>query len=444
MQPTNILNLLTQFTIRNDALEKLRSHIQSFNPLKVLRMNHYEIRHSNVLGWLLDASGNHNLQDKVFKKFMIEVILHAENEQKNSPAGINETFFFLNHFWDLEVHREWNHTKKQKSSFKRLVDLLLISHQHKLAIIIENKVYSGEGVDQLSEYNTMVESAYPGYNIIPIYMTLFGDQPSDERYFIFSHLAFYLLLNQFIPSQFDHMNQKVYEFIQDYLKVLEELILPDKTYVELCEELYLKHRQAIELILSLDLRTLDPHEEHSRQIYELVRYYKEVSSCIKTNGYIDYFKAASKKFAIQQTELIFSGAMGNTAMWFYPKEYETVPGFSSPTATNYQRFCPYPVPYIFGPGRNGRLELKIEIGECAEDFSARRMEFVTFAASQLGISIKHSPKITQFEKETIEMSESDWTNEAVILEKMSVLYSRMQDFYQKIWSCIQQFDWNRH
>lgn len=38
----------------NKDFEKLESKLNRFNPFKVLNIERYEIRHSNVLGWLLD------------------------------------------------------------------------------------------------------------------------------------------------------------------------------------------------------------------------------------------------------------------------------------------------------------------------------------------------------------------------------------------------------
>lgn len=41
--------------------EKLHSRFSRFNPFKILRVDKFEIRHSNVLSWLLNPSENHNL-----------------------------------------------------------------------------------------------------------------------------------------------------------------------------------------------------------------------------------------------------------------------------------------------------------------------------------------------------------------------------------------------
>ncbi|WP_301171812.1 PD-(D/E)XK nuclease family protein [Brevibacillus nitrificans] len=447
MDYKSVLDILVPFTIRNEALEKLQSHVNSFNPLKVLRMNHYEIRHSNVLGWLLDPLGNHNLQDQFLKKWMIEVLLLSDNEQaKARIPEISESDFLLKHYMDIEVHREWNPRNKGKTpQSNRFIDVLLISHQHQLAIIIENKVRAGEGTDQLPDYYEMVKEKYGSYTILPIYLTLFRDAPSDERYLSFSHLDLFMLLNRFIHSQADSMNQKVYLFIQDYLKILEELTLPDEQFQDMCEDLYLRHKTAIETIIGMDLGTIKLDEKYAKETYELIRRHKEVSHYIKNNGEIDHFKAASKKFEFAHSELKLSGNFGKNSIWFYPVAYDTVPGFSACTHSNYQRFCPYAVPYIFGRDtKTGNIELKIEIGECVEEFSSRRTDFFHFVAKEAKINKNPTPKITQLKKVSLPMTEADWENEATILQKMHELFSDFQDFYPVVWSCIQKFDWQKH
>jgi hypothetical protein len=50
-------------SLLDDSIEfdKLHSKFNRFNPFKILRVDKFEIRHSNVISWLLDPSGNHNL-----------------------------------------------------------------------------------------------------------------------------------------------------------------------------------------------------------------------------------------------------------------------------------------------------------------------------------------------------------------------------------------------
>lgn len=50
----------------------LHRKFHQFNPLKVLRVSHFEIRHSNVLRWLIDPDENHQ-----FGSFFIKNYYHV-------------------------------------------------------------------------------------------------------------------------------------------------------------------------------------------------------------------------------------------------------------------------------------------------------------------------------------------------------------------------------
>ena len=63
----------------NDALlEELENYLsttklkesEKFNIFKILKLDNYEIRHSNFVAWLLDPNGSHKLGDKFLIKFI--------------------------------------------------------------------------------------------------------------------------------------------------------------------------------------------------------------------------------------------------------------------------------------------------------------------------------------------------------------------------------------
>ena len=47
----------------NESFEKLSKWSNSVNIFDVLKISRTEIRHSNILGWLLDANENHGIGD---------------------------------------------------------------------------------------------------------------------------------------------------------------------------------------------------------------------------------------------------------------------------------------------------------------------------------------------------------------------------------------------
>lgn len=69
----NLRDIL-KFYVNNPSLDKLTSKINEFNPIKILGRHEFEIKHSNVLAWLLNPNGHHGLQDGVFKRIVSEIL----------------------------------------------------------------------------------------------------------------------------------------------------------------------------------------------------------------------------------------------------------------------------------------------------------------------------------------------------------------------------------
>lgn len=128
---------LEEFLMDIEILEKLETHISQFNVFETLGIVHTEIRHSNVLSWLLTPTENHGLGDYVVRKMIQTVSYHHYDENRSDscdPLKIS-----LIDYYDFEVRREWKN-----------IDILLVSNDNKIVVAIENKVWSGESGNQLN------------------------------------------------------------------------------------------------------------------------------------------------------------------------------------------------------------------------------------------------------------------------------------------------------
>lgn len=73
----------------SEEFAKLHQKFHQFNPLKVLRVDQFEIRHSNILAWLLDPNKTYQLGGFFRKKMLTRLVMRAENEGK---GGRNRLF----------------------------------------------------------------------------------------------------------------------------------------------------------------------------------------------------------------------------------------------------------------------------------------------------------------------------------------------------------------
>jgi hypothetical protein len=429
------LQILSDYVVNNDLLEQVKLHVEAFNPLKILRMDHYEIRHSNVLAWLLDPKGNHHIRDDFFKRFVMEVLSRNDGENKNLHEKFNVTNIFLSSFHDLEVHREWNDGKHNEK-----VDVVLVSHEQEMAFIIENKVNAKEGEEQLVSYYNLVE-AYYGYPTFPIFLTKDNEEPSDLRYLTFTHLGVLEVLEKLVPNKKDYMNQRVYEFTLDYMTLIKEITMTDYQYIDLCQELYSQHKAAIELLLSLKERTLAIDDTiGSKRILDLVGQYRDVSEYVKCYGEVNHFEEAFKKFIYSFDDITYSKdhyRHGNIGLFFYPKEYEAIKGFHHLTHQNW-KCCPFPIPYIFDKYKGG-ISLKVEVAKFNSQSNDVRNEFLHFIHKRSGYNPNDKTNIRQLKKIKLPMTDEEWENESVIYSKMKSLYEEFITDKGQITKLIQEF-----
>jgi len=242
-EPSGLAKTVLDFAVNNSTLARLETLLNEFNPFKVLGIADFEIRHSNALAWLIDPHAHHGLGDSLFKNMILEVLRSSHANSSNLPKI---TDIIGADFRDLLIHREWKN-----------IDVFAISPKNNIAVVIENKIFATEGELQLEKYVDIVERAYPDYRKIFIYLTLDGDTPKgSDRYIIFKHQQIHKIVKDSAELRKDHMHAKVYDFIQQYLRILEEKTMQNEEFINICTKLYVEHKDAINAIMTFGKPTL--------------------------------------------------------------------------------------------------------------------------------------------------------------------------------------------
>ncbi|WP_374718230.1 PD-(D/E)XK nuclease family protein, partial [Neobacillus sp.] len=232
---------------------RLHQKFHQFNPLKVLRVDQFEIRHSNVLAWLLDPNENHQLGSFFIKKLLSRLIMRPENEEK--AEGWNFLSYFYASFSDAEVYRE------VKTETNRYIDLLIIVPSQKLVLLIENKFHAGESLGQLEDYLSYARKCFEkdGYTILPVFLTLASDAPSFQDYWVLDYYDVLEIIQSHIEFNREAMSDNVYDFLVYYTAILQEQLVQDEEANELALEVYQANQAAIDLLF------LSQHEEYRKQ-----------------------------------------------------------------------------------------------------------------------------------------------------------------------------------
>ena len=243
---------LREFVFDADCLGKLRKWTEKFNLFDVLRVSKYEVRHSNVLAWLLNPNENHRLGDAFLKGLMSSFLQKLTNEGKWDN---DNTFrLLLLNFYSFCVYREWKY-----------IDILLVSDDEKIVIAIENKVESDEHDNQLERYKEVLKEEYKDYEKIYIYLTVDGEQPSDTEWCILNYGD---ILKELKKINLNELPSDVALFIENYTYTIERDIVDNSELVKICNEIYGKHKKALDLIYE---NIIDDRNQVADSIREVLR-----------------------------------------------------------------------------------------------------------------------------------------------------------------------------
>ena len=230
---------LESLFINNAKLDRLDAFLSRFNPIRIMRMEGMEVRHSNILGWLLDPLETHGLGDRFLKAFLSEAL--KGESAKGRPTALDIVQADLR---DIEVRREWQH-----------IDLFLLSRRNNWAFIIENKFHSVQHNGQLAKYMQKVRSAFEPeegqLEVKGIFLTLHDEDPEDSSYASIGYDAVCELLPRVMAAEGKSLGQNVQIFLDHYIEIIKEAtgMSEERDEMEqLARALYRKHRKVLDFI----------------------------------------------------------------------------------------------------------------------------------------------------------------------------------------------------
>lgn len=221
---------LKNFLLDIDCLDQLDEWAGKFNMFDILKITRAEIRHSNLLAWLLTPYENHGLNDSIIKGFVKFAITSLESKG-------NELFdTLLMDFGSFNILREWHN-----------IDLLAISDKEKYIVCIENKIDTGEHDNQLERYQKIISDSYPDYRKTYIYLSPTGVESSiPDTWISMSYTeAIRIIENSCKKTK---LLPEAEMLINNYIEAVRRDIVGDERLAKICSEIYSKHRRALDLI----------------------------------------------------------------------------------------------------------------------------------------------------------------------------------------------------
>lgn len=279
---------LKNFLLDIECLDMLSPWTNKFNLFDVLKISRVEIRHSNMLAWLLDPNEGHGLSDMVLRGIIQKIVSNAEHLDLDIFGTL------LMDFHNFSVLREW-----------RNIDLLAVSDIGKFVLCIENKIGSREHSNQLNRYMKIINNEYPDYQKLFVYLTPDGEEASNQHWKVLSYQDILHVITAAIEKV--ELLSDVKMMIDNYTEVVRRDIVGDEKLIQICNEIYTKHRRALDLI----------YENRPDAGYQMAKILKEWCSEKAKSGIISFDPDKSAKAYIRfttptMTDIITEGSEANS------------------------------------------------------------------------------------------------------------------------------------
>ena len=224
---------LKRFLLDLKSLEKITQR-SSFNPFDVLKIARTEIRHSNMLAWLLDPNESHGLGSRIVSALVEYVV---KNNFVNEEDAFN---LLLKSKDDVTLKREWKN-----------IDILIESVSARFVICIENKIDTQDHSQQLDKYYRIIESEtkYCDFIKVFLYLTPDGRIPNEDNADVWEMISYPDII-AIIEKELEraNLNDEARMFINYYIDILRRETMEDNELIRICQQIYNEHKQALDLI----------------------------------------------------------------------------------------------------------------------------------------------------------------------------------------------------
>ena len=212
---------------------------RSFNVFDVLRYSDYEIRHSNVLAWLLTPDETHGAGDAFVKAF-VQHLKSKENNGKLAELDLEPNFGPQ----AVRVERELDN-----------VDVtVFFEGTPRLALAIENKpsAWMPDHAKQVRRYEKKLRKKYKKkYSIQSVLLTA-SDEGKPAAHTDYLHVSWHevrALIQQLLDCR-GIESGRVRDFVREYVEIVERNILGLGPSTDCFGELVKRHRGALERLLA--------------------------------------------------------------------------------------------------------------------------------------------------------------------------------------------------
>lgn len=220
--------------VNDEKLGKIQAYLNRFNPIRVMKMESMEIRHSSILAWLMTPDETHGLEDRFLKAFLVEALKKEVTVNRIAEGDLKTAL--------VSVERQLRDSNKK-------IDIFIQDAHNKQVFIIENKYYSAQHGDQLATYRESVEREFgDAVSVKGIFLSLHDEIPEDGKY---ARIGYHVIPEILEGVVKDMTEGEVKAFILHYLDILEEgvgMSKSQKDMISSARSIFRKHRKLLKFI----------------------------------------------------------------------------------------------------------------------------------------------------------------------------------------------------
>lgn len=225
----------------NPIYQELKGYYSQSTIFSALGIERNENRHSAFLCWLLDPKSDHQLGVEPLKKFLaLHAVVNEKIDDELRAAFITgrynlediqmEREMTLSRFCDDESRLQLNEKQKRLDIWSEFsVSIPDSSEPRKIALVIENKIYSKEGkrenIYQTNVYHDCLSKYYADQTLLEVFLTPYNEGANCPD---FLHLTYQQLLDDvLLPLASMAKTEHAKLFINDYIRNLGKPALND-------------------------------------------------------------------------------------------------------------------------------------------------------------------------------------------------------------------------
>lgn len=228
---------LEALLLGNRLFVELERQFDVFCPFESMGVIRAEIRHASFLAYILNPFRPHGFGPRVLRALLLATARSAR-AQEITNTDLSPLHVHLLELDDAFIRREW-----------RNIDLLITLERQKIVIAIELKIDSSQHSEQLKRYRNIVESEWPDWRHVYVFLTKNDEDPEDSEHWISVRLIDVVAEIEFLLEQ-DKSDSDAYRMLRSYVQMLRRRHLSDERLREIAQKLWAEHGEALDFLMS--------------------------------------------------------------------------------------------------------------------------------------------------------------------------------------------------